>query len=361
MSAIPEFSGPILVTGGAGFIGGNFVMEALEKGYEIITLDALTYAANPLTLKEIDKNSGHQFVHGSITDELLVTQSLAKYQPHAIINFAAESHVDRSIDSAAPFWSTNVGGTCTLLECALRYWRQLAGEKAASFRYLQISTDEVFGSVESGSVTETAPYRPNSPYAASKAASDHFVRAYHKTHGLPTLLTHSVNNYGPYHFPEKLIPLTILSALEERPLPVYGDGQNVREWIYVRDNCDAIMGLLGKARPGETYNIGSGDERTNLSVVETICSILDNRAPRSNSQPYAQLVEFVADRPGHDFRYSLDSGKIRNETGWCPRTSFESGLTQTIEWYLENEPWWHDIWEGRYGGERLGLKQKAAR
>lgn len=358
MSANPEIFGPVLVTGGAGFIGGNFVMRALERGWPVVVLDALTYAANPVTLERLSTHPTFTFVHGSIADDMLLMQLFAKHRPWAVINFAAESHVDRSIDSASPFWSTNVGGTCTLLEEALRYWRTLSGEPADKFRFLHISTDEVFGSTETGTVAETARYEPTSPYAASKAASDHFVRAYHRTYGLPTLVTHSVNNYGPYQFPEKLIALTILNALGERALPVYGDGQNVREWIYVNDNCDAIDRLLGRGLPGETYSIGSGDEHTNLTVVETICAILDRLAPCRGSEPHAQLISFVEDRPGHDFRYALDSGKIRGALGWAPQTPFEVGLERTVQWYLDNEAWWRGPWAAVESGHRPGLQRR---
>lgn len=359
MRTLVEYSRPLLVTGGVGFIGGNFVMGALAGGCRVINLDALTYAANPRTLEILNQSPNHEFVHGSIADEPLVRHVLQKYNPWAVVNFAAESHVDRSIDSAAPFWSTNVVGTCVMLEAVLAHWRQLDRNDAVDFRFVHVSTDEVFGSTARGSFKENSPYEPNSPYAASKASADHFVRAYHRTHNLPTLITHSVNNFGPHHFPEKLIPLTILSALEERELPVYGDGTNVREWIHVADNCAAISEVLASGEAGETYNIGSGEERANLAVVQSICAILDRRTPRRNGDSYKDLIRFVADRPGHDFRYSLDSSKVRNTLGWKPEQLFEEGLEQTIEWYSENPHWWRDIWENRYRGERLGLEKKA--
>jgi dTDP-glucose 4,6-dehydratase len=361
MSANSDILGPVLVTGGAGFIGSNFVMRALERGWPVVMLDALTYAANPLTPEQFRSHPNFRFIHGSIADEILLMQVFAKHCPWAVVNFAAESHVDRSIDSAAPFWSTNVGGTCTLLEAALRYWRQLPRGLAANFRFLHVSTDEVFGSSESGSVAETARYEPTSSYAASKAAADHFVRAYHKTYGLPTLVTHSVNNYGPYQFPEKLIALTILTALEEGHLPVYGNGKNVREWIYVHDHCEAIIRLLGQGVLGETYNIGSGEEHTNLSIVQSICAILDRLAPRRSAGSYELLIKFVEDRPGHDFRYALDSSKIRDAMEWAPQTPFEVGLERTVQWYLDNEAWWSGIWGSAESGNRLGLLRKKVR
>lgn len=353
-----EQSGPLLVTGGAGFIGYNFVKAMLARGLSVVTLDALTYAANPLTVGALQNEDRHNFVHGSINDGDLIDRLLESYQPCAVVNFAAESHVDRSIDNALPFWMTNVGGTCTMLEACLRYWRKPGSAETDRFRFLQVSTDEVYGSIETGAYTETWPCAPTSPYAASKASADHFVQAYHLTHGLPTLITRSGNNYGPYQFPEKLVPLTILDALEDRPLSVYGSGRNIREWIHVSENCRAIAQVLEQGQPGGIYNVGSGVERTNISMVIELCAILDREVPRRGGGRYADLIEFVADRPGHDFRYALDSGKIRRDTGWRPGTALRAGLYQTVQWYLEHEPWWRPMRDLRYDGDRLGLLRR---
>ncbi|MEN8260165.1 MAG: dTDP-glucose 4,6-dehydratase [Pseudomonadota bacterium] len=348
----------ILVTGGAGFIGSNFVHRLLRKGDVcIINLDALTYAGNLESLEDLDPNPDHHFVLGSIADRSLIDYLLNRYEPWAVVNFAAESHVDRSIDSPANFIQTNVIGTYELLEACRAYWSQLQGEARNSFRFLQVSTDEVYGSLgESGKFTETTAYRPNSPYAASKAASDHLVRAYHRTYGLPVLMTNCSNNYGPYQFPEKLIPLTILNALQGKRLPVYGKGENVRDWLYVEDHCAAIERLLPAGSPGEVYNIGGDNEWSNIDVVKRVCSLLDELLPQSPHRPHAGLIEFVADRPGHDLRYALDATKIQKHLAWRPEESFESGLRKTVEWYFVHQDWCSRVMEGKYKGERLGLK-----
>lgn len=348
----------ILVTGGAGFIGGNFVRRLVGKGHvKVINLDALTYAGNLETLADLDGNDNHRFVLGSIGDKSLVDYLLARYQPDAIVNFAAESHVDRSIDSPGAFIQTNVVGTYGLLESAKNYWRQLDSEDRQNFRFLHVSTDEVYGSLGAeGKFTEQTPYQPNSPYSASKAASDHLVRAYHHTYDFPVLTTNCSNNYGPYQFPEKLMPLMILNALSGKSLPIYGAGLNVRDWLYVEDHCSAIETVLEKGRIGEVYNIGGNNEKTNLEVVETICAVLDELMPDSNFRPHRNLMQFVQDRPGHDLRYAIDAGKIKRELGWEPQETFETGLRKTIQWYLDNKAWWSNVLNGSYRGERLGLQ-----
>ena len=347
----------ILVTGGAGFIGGNFVLDALASGdFEVINLDALTYAGNPDTLAPISENPDHVFVHGRIGDRELVDRLLAEYRPAAVVNFAAETHVDRSIDGPSAFVQTNVVETHELLEALLSYWSVLEGEDHDAFRLVHVSTDEVYGTLgPTGYFTEESPFRPNSPYAASKASSDHLVRAYHHTYGLPTLTTNCSNNYGPYHFPEKLIPLMILSALRGEPLPVYGDGQQVRDWLYVKDHCRAIVTVLERGRPGETYNVGGHNERTNLEVVKTVCALLDELAPDSPHAPHESLITFVTDRPGHDRRYAIDAGKIERELGWVPDETLETGMEKTVRWYLENREWCEAVLSRGYRGERLGL------
>src|SRR5215207_2233773 len=313
--AMEESSSPILVTGGAGFIGGNFVLD-LVGNHKIINLDALTYAGNLDTLAPVAGNPGHVFVRGSIGDRPLVDRLLAEHRPRAVVNFAAETHVDRSIDGPRAFVQTNVVETLELLEASLAYWGALGGEQRLRFRFLHVSTDEVYGTLGStGSFTEESPYRPNSPYAASKAASDHLVRVYHHTYGLPALTTNCSNNYGPYQFPEKLIPLVIYNALRGEPLPVYGDGRQIRDWLYVKDHCRAVVRVLESGRPGEVYNVGGLNERTNLEVVRTICSLLDGLVPGS---PHESLITFVEDGPGHDRRYAIDAGKIERELGWRP-------------------------------------------
>ncbi len=344
-----------LVTGGAGFIGGNFVLRQIrERRARIVNLDALTYAGNLDTLASVMDNPDHVFVHGSIGDRDLVRRLLAEHRPQAIVNFAAESHVDRSIDSPGTFIHTNVVGTFELLEAARHYWRELPEGERERFRFLHVSTDEVYGSLgETGKFTEETPYRPNSPYSASKAGSDHLVRAYHHTYGLPTLTTNCSNNYGPYQFPEKLIPLMILNALEDKPLPVYGQGLNVRDWLYVEDHCRAIERVLEAGRPGEVYNIGGDSEKRNIDVVKTICHILDRLHPQG--RPHERLITFVADRPGHDLRYAIDATKIRRELGWRPRETFETGIEKTVRWYLEHLDWCRRVTDGSYRRERLGV------
>ncbi|MGH8075535.1 MAG: dTDP-glucose 4,6-dehydratase [Lysobacter sp.] len=344
-----------LVTGGAGFIGGNFVLDAVASGIRIVNLDMLTYAGNPDTLAGLDGNSDHVFVQGDIGDRELIGKLLQQYQPDAIVNFAAESHVDRSIDGPAEFVQTNVVGTLGLLECARDYWRELPGERKDAFRFLHVSTDEVYGSLgDEGKFTETTAYAPNSPYSASKAASDHLVRAFHHTYGLPVLTTNCSNNYGPYQFPEKLIPLVIAKAVAGEPLPIYGDGKNVRDWLFVKDHCDAIRRVLEAGRVGETYNVGGNAERQNIEVVETICRLLDERRPREDGQPRASQITYVRDRPGHDRRYAIDASKIESELGWTPSVSFEDGIARTVDWYLDNTGWTGRILDGAYRLERLG-------
>lgn len=347
----------LLVTGGAGFIGGNFVLRQLRRGgVEIVNLDALTYSGNLRTLAEVEDNPNHDFVLGSIGDRELVEYLLERYQPDAIVNFAAETHVDRSIDGPDAFVHTNVIGTFELLEATRWYWRQLDGERRKAFRFLHVSTDEVYGTLgATGKFTEETPYRPNSPYSASKAGSDHLVRAYFHTYGLPVLTTNCSNNYGPYQFPEKLIPLMIDHALQGLPLPVYGAGTNVRDWLYVEDHCRAIETVLAGGRPGEVYNVGGNNEKTNIEVVETICALLDEFLPDSPHRPHRQLIRFVQDRPGHDLRYAIDAGKIGRELGWQPEETFETGLRKTVRWYLANRDWVEHVKSGNYGGERLGV------
>jgi len=343
------------VTGGAGFIGGNFVLEAVARGVHVINLDALTYAGNPHTLASLDGNPDHVFVHGDFGDRALVSRLLAEHQPDAVLNFAAESHVDRSIDGPGTFIQTNVVGTLGLLETTRDYWKVLPAEKGRAFRFLHVSTDEVYGTLgETGKFSETTPYAPNSPYSASKAASDHLVRAFHHTYGLPALTTNCSNNYGPYHFPEKLIPLVIAKALAGEPLPVYGDGQQVRDWLFVSDHCEAIRMVLAKGRVGETYNVGGDSERRNLEVVETICRLLDARRPREDGRPRSSQITFVADRPGHDRRYAIDASKLKEELGWRPQHTFESGIEATVDWYLANQDWVQRILDGSYRLERIG-------
>jgi dTDP-glucose 4,6-dehydratase len=345
-----------LVTGGAGFIGGNFVLDAVARGIRVVNLDALTYAGNRDTLAALDGNPDHVFVHGDIGDRGLVARLLAEHRPDAVINFAAESHVDRSIDGPAAFIQTNVVGTLALLEAARDYWKGLKGEAKEAFRFLHVSTDEVYGSLgATGKFTESTPYAPNSPYSASKAASDHLVRAFHHTYGLPVLTTNCSNNYGPYHFPEKLIPLVIAKALAGEPLPVYGDGRQVRDWLYVADHCEAIRTVLAKGRVGETYNIGGNAEKQNIEVVNAICSLLDERRPREDGLPRASQITFVADRPGHDRRYAIDASKLRDELGWAPKYTFEQGIAETVDWYLAHQDWVRRVLDGSYRLERIGV------
>ncbi|CAM3727468.1 dTDP-glucose 4,6-dehydratase [Polynucleobacter antarcticus] len=342
----------ILVTGGAGFIGGNFVLDWLKdpNAEGIINLDKLTYAGNLATLESLKNDPRHVFIHGDIGDQALVTTLLKEHQPRAIINFAAESHVDRSIHGPAEFVQTNVMGTFNLLECARSYWNDLDLEKKAAFRFHHVSTDEVYGSLSKSdpAFTETNPYEPNSPYSASKAASDHLVRAWFHTYGFPVVTTNCSNNYGPYHFPEKLIPLVILNALNSKQLPIYGDGQQVRDWLFVSDHCSAIREVLAKGKLGETYNIGGWNEKANLEVVNTICSILDELKPRADKKSYAEQITFVKDRPGHDRRYAIDASKIKRELGWKPTETFDSGIKKTVQWYLDNPVWIEGVVSGSY-------------
>ncbi|WP_425060468.1 dTDP-glucose 4,6-dehydratase [Sporomusa carbonis] len=347
----------LLVTGGAGFIGSNFVHYVIENtNYRIINLDKLTYAGNLHSLQAVIYHPRHIFMKGSIQDRTLVKQILDQYQPDGVVHLAAESHVDRSIDGPGEFIQTNIVGTFDLLECIRDYWSQQDPVRKAAFRFLHVSTDEVYGSLGTeGYFTEETRYAPNSPYSASKAASDHLVRAYFQTYGLPVLITNCSNNYGPYQFPEKLIPLMILTALEGKLLPVYGDGSNIRDWLFVLDHCSAILKVLTQGRPGETYNVGGNSEKTNLQVVQGICDLLDKMHPRQNGGSYRQLITFVQDRPGHDRRYAIDASKLKNELGWIPQECFETGLIKTVKWYLTNPDWCEAVRTGSYRGGRLGL------
>lgn len=346
----------LLITGGAGFIGSCFVRRAMKRAdVQIINLDKLTYAGNPDSLPDTDIDL-HTLVVGDIGDTTLVRQLLETHQPTAIVNFAAESHVDRSIDGPLTFVETNVLATCRMLEEVRRYYAALSGEAKDVFRFLHVSTDEVYGSLgDTGLFTEETPYSPNSPYSASKAASDHFVRAYHHTYGLPTVITNCSNNYGPYQFPEKLIPLIILNAIEGKPLPVYGDGLNVRDWLFVEDHCSAIEHVLSAGRIGECYNIGGNNEQTNLSIVKMICATIDRLTPGLAHRPCENLITYVKDRPGHDRRYAIDASRIASELNWTPQQDFQSGLELTIRWYLDNPTWVSRVQSGKYRGERLGL------
>ena len=341
----------VLITGGAGFIGSNFVLEWLAESDEsVINLDALTYAGNLENLESLRGDGRHIFVKGSIGDFDLVTELLTKYQPRAVVNFAAESHVDRSIHGPGEFIQTNIVGTFNLLEAVRAYWGNLNDEAKAAFRFLHVSTDEVYGSLESADppFAETHRYEPNSPYSASKAASDHLVRAYHHTYGLPVLTTNCSNNYGPFHFPEKLIPLVMLNALAGKPLPIYGDGQQVRDWLYVKDHCSAIRRVLEAGKVGETYNVGGWNEKPNLEVVHTLCAILDELRPRADGKPYAAQITYVKDRPGHDRRYAIDATKIERELGWRPAETFDTGIRKTVQWYLDNQSWVQNVTSGAY-------------
>lgn len=346
----------LLVTGGAGFIGGNFVRMLVAQGdLRVVNLDLLTYAGNLDTLAEIAGSDHYSFVQGDIGDRELLKRLFQQYRPDAVVNFAAESHVDRSIDGPGDFIQTNVVGTFNLLECAREYWGALPDAQRAGFRFLHVSTDEVYGSLgPEGAFTEETAYAPNSPYSASKAASDHLVRAWHHTYGLPVLTTNCSNNYGPYQFPEKLIPLMILNAVAGKPLPIYGDGGNVRDWLYVGDHCRAIWRVLEAGKPGEVYNVGGNCERTNLQVVDTLCALLDELLPGSSHRPHATLKVFVTDRPGHDRRYAIDASKIKRELDWEPQETFETGLRATVNWYLQNPQWCGRVLDGSYQGERLG-------
>ncbi len=352
----------LLVTGGAGFIGSCFVRQSIAAaGERIVNLDKLTYAGNLDSLAETLDDPRHVFIEGDIGDRTLVDRLLNEYRPRAIVNFAAESHVDRSIDGPELFVETNVLGTFRLLESARKHWLELPEAERDVFRVLHVSTDEVYGSLgPTGLFTETTPYAPNSPYSASKAAADHFVRAYHHTYGMPTLTTNCSNNYGPYQFPEKLIPLMILNALEGKPLPIYGDGQNVRDWLFVEDHCRAIRMVLEKGTPGEVYNIGGNSERTNMEVVDRICETVDRLRPDLAHRPCKNLKHQVTDRPGHDRRYAIDAGKILAELGWQPEVDFDRGIENTVKWYLDNSHWVGRVTSGVYRRERLGLANESA-
>ena len=346
----------ILVTGGAGFIGSNFIQLALgQPGVQILNLDKLTYAGNLDSLQTVAERPEYRFVRADLCDPAAVAQTVAEFQPDAIVHFAAESHVDRSIDGPAAFIQTNIIGTFNLLEAARQYWKELPPERKEAFRFLHVSTDEVYGSLgATGLFTEDTPYAPNSPYSASKASSDHLVRAYHHTYGLPALTTNCSNNYGPYQFPEKLIPLMILNALGGKALPVYGDGMQVRDWLYVADHCRAILTVLDQGKPGETYNIGGHNEMPNIRIVQKICALLDELRPRADGKPYVGQITYVADRPGHDRRYAIDAGKIGRELGWQPQETFDTGIRKTVEWYLDNAAWCERVTSGKYRQERLG-------
>ena len=341
----------ILVTGGAGFIGSNFVLDWLAQLDEpVVNLDKLSYAGNLENLASLQGNERHIFVKGDIGDATLVPQLLAQYQPRAVVNFAAESHVDRSIHGPGAFVQNNIVGTYQLLESVRAYWNGLDAQAKASFRFLHVSTDEVYGSLAKNdpAFTESNTYQPNSPYSASKAASDHLVRAWHHTYGLPVLTTNCSNNYGPYHFPEKLIPLVIVNALAGKSLPVYGDGQQIRDWLYVKDHCSAIRRVLEAGAVGETYNVGGWNEKANLEIVRTICKLLDEQRPRTDGKPYSDQITFVADRPGHDRRYAIDARKLERELGWKPAESFETGIAKTVRWYLDNQAWVANVQSGAY-------------
>ena len=341
----------ILVTGGAGFIGSNFVLDWLAVGDEpVVNVDLLTYAGNLQNLASLDGDNRHIFVQGDIGDAQLISDLLVKHQPRAVLNFAAESHVDRSILGPEDFIQTNVVGTFRLLEAVRSYWGQLPASQKADFRFLHVSTDEVYGSLEktAPAFTESHRYEPNSPYSASKAASDHLVRAYHHTYGLPVLTTNCSNNYGPFHFPEKLIPLCIQNALAGKALPIYGDGQQIRDWLYVKDHCSAIRRVLADGILGETYNVGGWNEKPNLEVVHTLCTILDELKPRADGKSYHSQITFVTDRPGHDRRYAIDASKLERELGWKPAETFETGIHKTVQWYLDNQPWAEAVTSGSY-------------
>ena len=347
-----------IVTGGSGFIGTNFIRFMLVNGFaeRIINLDKLTYAGNPQNLLEYDNDKRYAFAQGDICDQELVQELFILHKPDVVVNFAAESHVDRSIDGPGDFVKTNISGTYVLLQEALRYYRSLNNQQQSRFRFHHISTDEVFGSLEEdGFFTEETSYDPSSPYSASKAASDHLVRAWQRTYGLPVIVSNCSNNYGPYQFPEKLIPLIILNCLSEKTLPVYGKGENIRDWLYVDDHCAAINNIIEQGNIGETYNVGGNNEIKNIDIVKTICDLLDEISPSEKVESYHELITFVQDRPGHDFRYAIDSTKLQNRLGWTPKETFESGIKKTIQWYLDNKTWWQDIQNNTYQQERLGV------
>ena len=341
----------ILVTGGAGFIGANFVLDWLAASDEpVVNLDKLTYAGNPETLASLQGDARHQLVQGDIGDSALVSRLLAEHRPRAVVNFAAESHVDRSIHGPGEFIQTNIVGTFNLLEAVRGFWGDLPAPEKSAFRFLHVSTDEVYGSLAKGDAafTETHRYEPNSPYSASKAASDHLVRAWHHTYGLPVLTTNCSNNYGPYHFPEKLIPLMIVNALAGKPLPVYGDGMQIRDWLYVKDHCSAIRRVLEAGRLGEVYNVGGWNEKPNIEIVQTICQLLDEMRPKADGGTYASQITYVTDRPGHDRRYAIDARKLEAKLGWKPAETFETGIRKTVEWYLANPEWVSNVQSGAY-------------
>jgi len=341
----------ILVTGAAGFIGSNFVLDWFDNSQEeVVSIDILTYAGNLENLSSLDGNPHHHFIRGNISDRDLVSEILKKYQIRAIVNFAAESHVDRSIHEPGDFIDTNIVGTYNLLETVRSYWNDLDEATKKAFRFLHVSTDEVYGSLadKAPAFTEKSPYEPNSPYSASKASSDHLVRAWFHTYGLPVLTTNCSNNYGPYHFPEKLIPLCILNALNGKPLPIYGDGKQIRDWLYVKDHCSAIREVLKQGQIGETYNIGGWNEKTNLEVVEALCAVLNELKPNSNGKSYSDQITFIKDRPGHDRRYAIDASKLERDLGWRPKETFETGFRKTVLWYLENETWVNHVVSGEY-------------
>ncbi|PQA76213.1 dTDP-glucose 4,6-dehydratase [Rhodoferax sp. TS-BS-61-7] len=356
----------ILVTGGAGFIGSNFVLDWLAQSNEtVVNLDKLTYAGNLENLASLNGDARHLFVQGDFGDAALVNRLLAEHRPHAILNFAAESHVDRSIHGPEDFIQTNIVGTFHLLECVRAYFGGLQADAKASFRFLHVSTDEVYGSLAKTdpAFSETNKYEPNSPYSASKAASDHLVRAYHHTYGLPVLTTNCSNNYGPFHFPEKLIPLMIVNAQAGKPLPVYGDGQQVRDWLYVKDHCSAIRRVLEAGTVGETYNVGGWNEKPNLDIVHTVCALLDELKPRADGKPYQEQITYVTDRPGHDRRYAIDARKIEQQLGWKPAETFETGIRKTVQWYLDNPEWVGNVLSGGYRDwvtQQYGNAAKAA-
>jgi dTDP-glucose 4,6-dehydratase len=342
----------IMVTGGCGFIGSNYVIKQIQKNNIILNLDKLTYAGNLENLSSLAGHENYNFIHGDICDSKLINSTISQFQPDSIVHFAAESHVDRSIDSPNEFVKTNVIGTATLLQIALEYW--LKSKK--SFKFIHVSTDEVYGSLgKEGMFTESTPYDPSSPYSATKASSDHLVRAWYRTYGFPAIITNCSNNYGSYQFPEKLIPLMIANCFDEKSLPIYGKGNNIRDWLYVGDHCDAIDAVLENGNIGQTYNIGGNNEISNIEIVNIICSILDQLKPRKNNLLYSDLISFVADRPGHDYRYAIDASKIKNELNWIPKETFESGIQKTIDWYLSNEDWWRKIQKNTYNQKRLGI------
>jgi dTDP-glucose 4,6-dehydratase len=350
----------ILVTGGAGFIGSALVRHLVnEVGAEVLTFDKLTYAGNLASLRSVEACSNHRFVRADICDARAVMTALESFQPDRIYHLAAESHVDRSIDGAADFIATNIVGTYTLIDCARQYWLTLDAERKERFRLLHVSTDEVYGSLgDDGLFSEETPYDPSSPYSASKAASDHLVMSWHRTYGFPAIVSNCSNNYGPYHFPEKLIPLTILNALHGRPLPVYGTGSNIRDWLYVEDHARALHLIASEGRLGQKYNVGGRNERRNIDVVTTICGILDRARPKA--EPHDSLITYVTDRPGHDFRYAIDASRLERELGWRAKETFETGIEKTVIWYIENEWWWRPLREKVYSGERLGTSVDAA-